>query len=95
MGAFDLKVNSVDLKLSRWGNSLAVRLPAGLVESLGVFEGSELSVKRNADNSITLVPKIARKQFNKAKWMQDARKHLATMPSSPSVIREIRDSARY
>ena len=95
MGAFDPNLNTADLKLSRWGNSLAVRLPAGLVESLGVAEGSELSVKRNADNSITLVPKTTRKPFDKAKWMQEARKHLATMPSSRSVIREMRDSARY
>jgi hypothetical protein len=51
MGAFDPHLNIADLKLSRWGNSLAVRLPAGLVESLGIAEGSELSVKRNADNA--------------------------------------------
>ena len=95
MGAFDPNLNTADLKLSRWGNSLAVRLPAGLIESLGVAEGSELSVKRNADNSITLAPKNVRKPFDKAKWMEEARRHLATMPSSPSVIREMRDSARY
>lgn len=95
MGAFDPNLNTADLKLSRWGNSLAVRLPAGLVESLGVAEGSELSVKRNADNSITLAPKTTRKPFDKAKWMVQAHKHLATMPSSRSVIREMRDSARY
>ena len=95
MGAFDPNLNTADLKLSRWGNSLAVRLPAGLVESLGVAEGSELSVKRNADNSITLAPKITRKPFDKAKWMAEARRHLATMSSSRSVIGEMRDSARY
>ncbi len=95
MGAFDVNLNTADLKLSRWGNSLAVRLPAGLVESLGIAEGSELSVKRNADNSVTLIPKTTSKQFDKAKWMREARRHLATMPSSRSVIREMRDAARY
>ena len=95
MGALDPNLSIADLKLSRWGNSLAVRLPAGLVESLGVADGSALSVKRNPDNSITLAPTVPRKPFDKAKWMAQARKHLATMPSSQSVIREMRDSARY
>ena len=95
MGAFDPNLNTADVKLSRWGNSLAVRLPAGLIESLGVLEGSELSLKLNPDNSFTLAPKVARKPFDRAKWLKEAREHLATMPSSKSVIRELRDSARY
>ena len=95
MGAFDPNLNTADVKLSRWGNSLAVRLPAGLIESLGVVEGSELSLKLNPDNSVTLAPKKARKSFDKAKWTAQARAHLATMPSTKSVIREMRDAARY
>jgi len=30
--------------VSRWGNSLAVRLPKALVEKLGLKEGDELNV---------------------------------------------------
>jgi antitoxin MazE len=30
------------MKVSKWGNSLAIRLPAGLVEKLGLKEGDEL-----------------------------------------------------
>jgi antitoxin MazE len=30
------------MKVSKWGNSLAIRLPADLVERLGVKEGDEL-----------------------------------------------------
>ena len=30
------------MKVSKWGNSLAIRLPAELVEKLGVKEGDEL-----------------------------------------------------
>ena len=95
MGVFDPNLNTADVKLSRWGNSLAVRLPAALIESLGVAEGSELSLKLNPDNSFTLAPKTTRKPFDRAKWLKAARAHLATMPSSKSVIREMRDSARY
>ncbi len=30
------------MKISKWGNSLAVRLPAEMVEKLGLKEGDEL-----------------------------------------------------
>lgn len=32
------------MRIAKWGNSLAVRLPAKLIESLGVREGDELEV---------------------------------------------------
>jgi antitoxin MazE len=32
----------ITMKVSKWGNSLAIRLPAELVEKLGVKEGDEI-----------------------------------------------------
>jgi antitoxin MazE len=32
----------IAMKVSKWGNSLAIRLPAELVEKLGVKEGDEI-----------------------------------------------------
>ena len=32
------------MKVAKWGNSLAVRLPAGLVEALDLKEGDDLEV---------------------------------------------------
>jgi antitoxin MazE len=32
----------IAMKVSKWGNSLAIRLPSDLVEKLGVKEGDEL-----------------------------------------------------
>jgi antitoxin MazE len=34
----------VAMQVSKWGNSLAVRLPKALVEQLGLKEGDELNV---------------------------------------------------
>jgi antitoxin MazE len=34
----------VTMRVSRWGNSLAVRLPKALVDELGLKEGDELNV---------------------------------------------------
>ncbi|MBI0538804.1 AbrB/MazE/SpoVT family DNA-binding domain-containing protein [Roseomonas sp. KE2513] len=33
------------MQVSRWGNSLAVRLPAALVETLGLREGDEVAIE--------------------------------------------------
>lgn len=32
------------MRLSKWGNSLAVRLPKALVEKLGIAEGDDVNV---------------------------------------------------
>ena len=96
MGKRDLTgIDGLDLNVGRWGNSLAVRLPIDLARQLGIAEGSTLHVERNEDNTLTVSRKQVKKVFDQAKWREQARKHLATMPSSPSVIREIRAGARY
>lgn len=33
------------MQVARWGNSLAIRLPASVVEALGLKEGDEISIK--------------------------------------------------
>ena len=33
------------MQVSRWGNSLAVRLPAAVVEALGLHEGDEIEIE--------------------------------------------------
>lgn len=93
MGANDL--NKLELSVGRWGNSLAVRLPAELARELGLAEGSTLQLERHADRTYTLSARAQRKPFDKAAWQAQARAHLASMPPSESVIREMRDGARY
>jgi antitoxin MazE len=33
------------MRVAKWGNSLAVRLPAGVVEALGLKEGDEIELR--------------------------------------------------
>lgn len=33
------------MQVSKWGNSLAVRLPASVVENLGLVEGDEIEIE--------------------------------------------------
>ena len=96
MGKRDLTDTDVlDLNVGRWGNSLAVRLPIDLARQLGIVEGSTLHVERNDDNTLTVSTRQVKKVFDQSKWQQQARQHLDTMPSSPSVMQEMRDGARY
>ncbi|WP_175883018.1 AbrB/MazE/SpoVT family DNA-binding domain-containing protein [Burkholderia sp. BCC0044] len=54
------------MRVAKWGNSLAVRLPAGLVDALGLREGDEVEIavdragtlaeSRNASPEALLVP---------------------------------------
>jgi len=43
------------MKVSKWGNSLAVRLPKALVEDLGLKPGDLLEVASAAPNRIAVV----------------------------------------
>jgi antitoxin MazE len=42
------------VKVSKWGNSLAVRLPSGLVRELGIREGDELDLSKLGDNAVEI-----------------------------------------
>lgn len=42
------------MQVSKWGNSLAVRLPAKLVEELGLKEGDEIELRRAADGAFEI-----------------------------------------
>lgn len=42
----------VHLQIAKWGNSLAVRLPAKLVEKLGLKEGDEIELIAKASGEL-------------------------------------------
>jgi antitoxin MazE len=50
------------LQVSKWGNSLAVRLPKALVEQLGLKEGDELEVVAAREGTIEVETKEQRRQ---------------------------------
>jgi antitoxin MazE len=50
-----------DAARSKWGNSLAVRLPAAVVEALGLEEGEEIEIHVSGARSLG----IARKPSNR------------------------------
>lgn len=46
----------MELHINRWGNSLAVRLPAQLVRQLGLREGSCVTVELTEQGELKLSP---------------------------------------
>jgi antitoxin MazE len=50
------------MQVSRWGNSLAVRLPKALVEQLGLKEGDELNVVAEKDGAVEVETTEARRR---------------------------------
>ncbi len=94
MGANDLAKN-LDLNISRWGNSLAVRLPAALARQLGVGEGDSLRMERDLGGVWQVSGKPTRNVLSKAQLLERMNVHLQRMPRTQSVIAEMRESARY
>lgn len=53
------------MMVSRWGNSLAVRLPKALVEELGLVPGDELNVIEASKRQIAVEKADKRAEFLK------------------------------
>ncbi len=64
--------------VSKWGNSLAVRLPKEVVEKLGLKEGDNLLAEGVTNHGLTL-----RKDDEKQRRREEALKRLAAHPGWP------------
>jgi len=64
------------MQVARWGNSLAIRLPAAVVEALQLKEGDEIDI-RVADERVFAV---ARKP-GREDWLQRLRALRGRMPA--------------
>ncbi len=48
------------MMISKWGNSLAIRLPKALVAQLGVREGDDVDIRQVGENSLAIVTRDGR-----------------------------------
>jgi len=79
------------LQIAKWGNSLAMRLPADLVRRFGLRDGDSVEAQLTVDGALTIRP---------AGW---SRRSFATelaavreaLPMGRPVIEELRSEARY
>jgi antitoxin MazE len=79
------------LQVVKWGDSLAIRLPADYVRRAGLKAGDQVQVNLTVDGGISIrAAKWDRRAFaDELKLMREA------MPMTDSVIEEPRRGARY
>ena len=78
--------------IRRWGNSLAVRLPADCLRQAGLQEGDQIDIVVGADGRLSLEPL---RKLDRSALATDLRQLQATMPLTPSVIEECRGGERW
>ena len=81
----------MDLQIARWGNSLALRIPAEIVRRLGLREGVTVQARLTVDGSLSIRPST----WNRKTFAQELAEAAGTMPMSESVMEEARSMARY
>ncbi len=80
------------LQIGKWGNSLAVRLPAALVQKATLKEGDSLEARIEADGTLQLSPVHA---FDKQTFLATLDKLHHRLPCTEPVIDRLRQEQRY
>jgi len=80
------------LTVSKWGHSLAVRLPAESARRIGVGEGDTLIAEVSTDGRLILAP--ARRPIGKAE-LRRLRRFLEGQKETTPVVGDMRSRSRY
>ena len=72
------------MQIAKWGNSLAVRLPTKLCQTLGLKEGDQVElISTNTDRVFEVIPHKTSEQI-----LEELRMFRGTLPSSKRLNRE-------
>jgi antitoxin MazE len=80
------------LRISKWGNSLAVRLPAEYVRAIGAKPGDRIDAELGAAGKLTLAPSPS---FDKAAFLKRVTKLRSSMQPTSTTVEVIRMDDRY
>lgn len=80
------------LRISKWGNSLAVRLPTDYTRAAGVKEGDCVHAHISAAGNITLTPD---RSFDKPAFLKRIQKLRGGIPLTSATVEEMRSKDRY
>lgn len=81
----------MNLLISKWGNSLAVRIPADYLRHTGLSEGDQVQVSLTVDGGICL----RAAKWDRRAFAEEVAKTRDAMPMTESVIDELRRGGRY
>ena len=81
----------MDIQISKWGNSLAVRIPASLIKQTQLKDGDRVEATLSKDGALIIRPqKLDRKTIaRRLKVLRDS------MEMGTSVMDDVRSEARY
>lgn len=81
----------MNIQISKWGNSLALRIPAEIVKQIHLKEGDKVEATLSMNGTLIIKPqKLDRKTLAKM-----ARELRDSMKMGKSVMDEVRSEARY
>jgi antitoxin MazE len=92
MDIHDASSKTVSLRVAKWGNSLAVRLPVDYVRQAGLIDGDTLVLSQAPDGTLSLKPGTS---FDHTAFVARLRKQTAKMKMGSSVVEQMRKEARY
>lgn len=81
----------MNLQIAKWGNSLAVRIPAVYVRQIGIKEGDLLQAHLGADGALNLRPA----RWNRKAFAKELARDSKALPMGTSVMDQLREEARY
>jgi len=81
----------MDIQISKWGNSLALRIPQHLLKEANLTEGDFLNASLAPDGTIVL----RTKQVDRKSLIRELHEFRESMPIGKSVMKQLRESARY
>lgn len=81
----------MNLQVAKWGNSLALRIPADYVRRIGIKEGDHVQASLTIDGGIS----IRAATWDRKAFARELAKNREGMPMTESVMEELRRGARY
>lgn len=81
----------MNIQISKWGNSLALRIPSELLKEAQLKEGDSVSATITPDGAIALRANKMDRKF----LIRELQNLRDSMPLTKSVITPLRNSSRY
>lgn len=81
----------MNIQVSKWGNSLALRIPAAFIKEIKLKEGDKVEATLSTDGSLI----IRRQKLERKEIAAQLRAFRATLKMGTSVMDEVRSKARY
>ena len=81
----------LNLQVAKWGNSLALRLPAVVVRRIGLKAGDSVEARLTADGGMSLRPAT----WDRKAFLAELEAARRSMPQGKSVMDEVRRGGPY